>query len=384
MCFIFPDDGSFCTSLTQVFLYYIIVSMKKKRNLLVPLCVSLSVVYIIFAARPLTTELQFLPQWTIDATSVTAKAPDTDQSEQYQNAIPFKLGQTLGYFTADGTILHIVSFPYKAAQSPSYYALYGTNDKKIALFAPDGTKTAEITHTGFPFFMEDKQYLFLPGGASFAKLGDDGQVQWTHEGYAPITAFSSSEGGCVAGYADGTIISFANDGTIDQQFAPGGSGYPVILGAAISQSGDLIACVSGQDEQRFIIAKKSSNHTEIIHHEYLKKQTTRQKLVKFSRDESTVFYDSADGLGVADCRTGKSKHLPIKGHILSIQESAESGTVYVLSRTKTTYTVQVIEPFATAAGSFSFEANTACIAVQGENLFVGRDNTISRMQVVHQ
>lgn len=358
--------------------------MKKKRNLLVPLCVSLSVAYIILAARPLATELQFLPQWTIDATKITAQTADTASPDQYQNAIPFKLGQTLGYFTPAGDILNIVTFPYKASLSPAYYALYGTNDKSIAFFSPDGTKAGTIEHTGFPFFMEDKQYLFLPGGASFAKLTDDGDIQWVYEGYAPITAFSSAKNGCVAGYADGTIISFTNDGAIDQTFTPGGSTYPVILGVDLSNSGELIACVSGQDEQRFIIAKKSSNHTEIIHHEYLTKQTTRQKLVTFSRDESTVFYDSADGLGITDCQTGKSRHIPIKGHILAIKEAQESKTVFVLSRDQTTYTVQVIEPFATAAGSFSFEARTACIAVQDENLFVGRDNTISRIQVVHQ
>ncbi|MBQ6780088.1 MAG: hypothetical protein IJP62_02535 [Treponema sp.] len=358
--------------------------MKKKRNLLLPLCISVSILYIILAARPLATELQFLPQWTIDASKVTVSKDSENLAERYEHAIPFKLGQTLGYFTADGDILSIVSFPYKAALSSSYYALYGTNDKKIPFFTPDGKKSGEISATGFPFFMESKQYLFLPGGSSFAKLDETGKMQWSYENYAPITAFSSSEYGCVAGYADGTVISFADDGKIDQTFSPGGSEYPVILGADLSNSGELIACVSGQNRQRFIVAKKSSNHTAIIHHEYLDTPTTRQVLVKFSKDESTVYFGSEDGLGIVDCTTGKSKHLKIGGHILSICESTESKSAYILSRNGETCTVHVIEPFATFAGSFSFKATSAFIATEHDNLFVGRNNTISKMQVTHR
>ncbi len=355
--------------------------MKKKRNLLIPLCVSLSIIYVILAARPLKKELQFRPQWTIDASKVTTTKDTEGLSEKFANAIPFKLGQTLGYFTEDGDILNIVTYPYKAALSEHAYALYGTNDKKIPFYEPNGTKAGEITQTGFPFFIGESRFLFLPGGASFAKLSEDGAVEWIYENYAPITAFAASSAGCVAGYSDGTITSFTNKGVIDQTFKPSGSENPVILGTALSPSGNIIACISGQNEQRFIIAKKTGNHTEIIHHEYLEKETTRQKIVKFSSDESTVYYDSADGLGIVDCKSGKSKKLKISGHILSIQESNESNTVFVLSRDKTKYTLLVVEPFATAAGSFSFNAQTACIAVKGSNLFVGRDNEIAKMQI---
>ena len=353
--------------------------MKKKRNFLISLCISLSLVYIILAARPLEHELQFSPQWTIDATKATVKATTENLEQKYENAIPFKLGQTLGYFTRDGDILNIVTFPYKAALSENAYALYGTNDKKIPFFRPDGTKIGEFAYTGFPFFMGESKYLFLPGGSSFAKMSAEGELLWTFENYAPITAFSSSPAGCVAGYSDGSIISFTNTGAVDQKFTPGGSEFPIVLGAALSSSGNLIACITGQNEQRFIIAKKSGTHTEIIHHEYLEKETTRQKLVKFSSDESTVYFDSADGLGIVDCRTGKNRKIKTLGHIISIQEASNS--MFVLSRNKNLYTVLVVEPFATAAGSFSFEANTAFIAVQDDNLFIGRDNTISKIKI---
>ena len=325
--------------------------MKKKRNLLVPLCILLSILYIILASRPLATELQFLPQWTIDTTKITISKDNKNLPSLYENAIPFKSGQTLGYFTSDGDILNIVSFPYKSALCSSFYALYGTNDKKIPFYAPSGEKKGEIAHTGFPFFMEDKLYLFLPGGSAFSKLNDEGKIQWSYESYA---------------------------------FAPGGSEYPVILGADISNSGALIACVSGQERQRFILAKKASNHTAIIHHEYLEKPATRQLLVKFSQDESTVYFDSEDGLGIVDCASGKSRHIAINGHILSICESPENKVTYILSRGGDTYTVHAIEPFATFAGAFSFKAESACIAVDGNNLFVGRNNKISKITVTHQ
>ena len=58
---------------------------------------------------------------------------------------------------------------------------------------------------------------------------EDGSQLWKYESYAPVTAFSSSTGGTVAGFADGTLVSFDNSGNQTQRFSPGGSTYEVIL-----------------------------------------------------------------------------------------------------------------------------------------------------------
>jgi len=56
--------------------------------------------------------------------------------------------------------------------------------------------------------------------------------------------------------------------------------------------------------------------------------------------------------------------------------------VFVLTKDDTRYTVYAIEKFDTMNGSFSFEAQSAFIRTDGENLFVGKDSTISRMTII--
>ena len=43
-----------------------------------------------------------------------------------------------------------------------------------------------------------------------------------------------------------------------------------------------------------------------------------------------------------------------------------------------------IESFDALSGAFSFEAQSACIAVKGNSLFVGRDGKISKLDIIHR
>lgn len=389
--------------------------MTKKLSFIIWLCAVLCLLYCILASRPLGKELHFTSVWTVSSEpkteffpdlmndssvageaenkkapakktpSATEGAGEADSKIDFSNAIPFKMAQNLGYFTPDGKVLSNISFPYKAAISADSYAVYGMDNETIDIFSPDGSKSGQIDRPGFLFFHGKDKFLLLPGGASFAELEDSGKIKWIYEYTAPLTALSSSESAVIAGYADGKLITFDHDGKIDQELTPSGSDYPVILGAAVSKSGDKIAALCGQGGQRFIIAEKIKGHTEITFHEYMEKPLSRQVLIAFKDDESAVYYDTEGGLKIAGTKNKKSDLLPLKGRILSIQESdTKDGNVYVLSRNDSEYTVTAVEPFSVNAGSFSFKATTACLTVKKGSLYVGRDGQISRIDVSYK
>ena len=362
--------------------------MNKKVKIIAPIFIVLALLYIIIASRPLSPEIQFLPVWTVDLESFTKGEVESAREEDFKNAVAFKLGQTLGYFTPEGKILSYITFPYKATVSDHSYALYGTSSEEMQITAPSGEALGKISVTGFPYFTSDRKFIFLPGGSSFSKLNEDGSVAWTYEGFSPITAFSSSSTGTVAGFANGTVLGFDNEGNITHNYEPGGSNYEVILGAAISESSKYIATLSGQDGQRFVISKKTSEsygaHTSIVFYKSTAEELNRQVLIKFSKDEKKVFYNSASGIGIVNCRTFKDTEIPIKGRILSILESDDENEIFVLSKEGKNYTVSTIESFDASQGSFSFEADSACIAVSGSSLFVGRDGKISRLDIIHR
>lgn len=346
--------------------------MKTKKNVsfYILICCILSIIYIFAAVRKLSPEYQFIPEWKIDTTTAAA-APVP--SGTHLNG--FRMGQTLGYFTDNGKLSMLSAFPFKASISREFYTIYSADSTSVELFKPDGTSAGIINATGFPFVDEDRIFIFMPGGSSLMQCNTDGSRRWAYSGTVPITAFASSIGGCVAGFADGSVRAFSPAGDINQEFSPGGSDYSVILGAAISSSGKYLATLSGQNRQRFVLAEKDGIQTKIIFHEFLDSSDACQRLVKFSNDDKTVYYNYAGSLGIADVKTGRHKSIRILGQVLNLQEAGN--LVVLLSKNNDAYTVSFIEKFGTPAGAFSFTASNAFIRTDGDKLYVGRDTTIS-------
>ncbi len=338
-------------------------------------------VYMVAAVRPLGSELQLIPCWTISVTE-HVPVPDAPPLPAETALIPFKLGQNMGYFTPDGTVAVLESFPFKAAISPVYRAAYGPDAVNIPFYTPDRLEPAAVIGgSGFPFFDEERIFLFMPGGASLAQYDASGAKKWQFEGYVPIVAFASSAAGCAAGYADGTVIVFDADGTVKQTFVPGGSDYPIILGVDITESGTQIACVSGIDRQRFVLTQEKDGISKIVFHTYLNGNMRSPALVRFNKAGSTVFYACTDGLGIVDCATFKNKIIALPGTILAVEETQIPGVVCVLAKEKSTYSVYIVEQFGNLIGHFSFTADYAFIDTDADSLYVGRNDTISRIRL---
>lgn len=347
---------------------------EKSTSFRIIICVSVCLVYCIIAARPLGREYQFVPKWKIDVADRISS--ETHNGEK----IYFKLGQTIGYFSADGKIISSLSFPFKASISDYYYAPYTADAQSTQFFRPDGNAAGTIASPGFPMFDEDRIFVFLPGGNSFAMMNDDGSTKWTYRGTVPIISFDSSESGCVVGFADGSVSTFTSNGKRDYVFSPGGSDFPIILGSAISPNGKYIATVSGRSRQRFVLAQKDGAQAKIIMHFFLEKDDPYQKLVHFSSSGEYVFYSSTGSLGIVSIDGKKHGKIKVPGQVLSIRETPNGA--FVLSKEDGTYTVSFIEKFATFAGAFSFDANTAFIQTKDNMLFVGKDTTISYIEIV--
>lgn len=350
------------------------MKIKKQISFWITLTIIFSILYIIFAVKPLGTEYQFTPEWKIDVASPVIRENTENLPLHY-----FKLGQSCGYFTDDGTVTNFQTYPFKCSISDYYYTVYNLNNESTDFFTPDGKKAGTIKKTGFPKFTDKHIFVFLPGGGSFAYCNEKGTKVFQHDSPSPITAFDSTESGIAVGYADGNIMQFDYAGNIIQHFAPGGSSYPVIAGVSISSNGKMLASVSGQKKQRFTIAKQNDTFTKIIFHEYIDEDDTRQQIVKFSKDDKLAFYTTKTYAGIVEIESGKSAKIPVKGHAVSLKENDSS--FFLLTRDKDLYTVYIIEKFATLTGSFSFKARAAFIEADGNNFYIGRNSTISKIKI---
>jgi len=365
--------------------------MKIKENIHVFIiigCIFL-VVYIFAAVIPLGKELQLTPKWTINFLEKQNKISELD--DKSNTILPFKLGQNFGYFSENGKIVFWESFPFKASISQDYRAPYSQDATNIPFYKAPSFEKQDLAETsipvgtiqgsGFPFFDKDRIFLFTPGGFGLSEHNPDGSKKWEYEYYVPIITFDSSKAGTALGYTDGCIKVFSQEGKNIHTFFPGGSTYPVILGVALSDSGQQIACVSGIDQQRFVLSQEKKGHRKVVFHKYLEGNQREPVLVQFSENESRVFYSCLQGLGIVDCKTYKHSLVHLKGRILSIQENTDLDIICVLTKDRNEYSVYIIESFGKLIGNFSFEADNAFITVKDNALYIGKNNTISRINM---
>jgi hypothetical protein len=329
----------------------------------------------------LEREFQLEPRWTINI-------PESENSEfvpvlsESIQLLYFKLGQKIGYFSPSGQIFNVVSFPQNAVISPYYYAAFSQNAVNTPFYKNTGELAGQIMGSGFPFFDEDRIYLFHPGGASLSQCRSEaGSVLWSYEGYAPILAFASSAGGSAIGAADGSIIVHTPEGTQNTTIVPGGSAYPVVLGLDISDSGKQIASISGLQKQRFVLTEISQGSNKILYHEYFDADANEQSLVHFSSGDKMVYFSQPQKLTVLNCSTFKTTEIPIKGKILSIIESVENNLVFALTKSETAYSVYILENYNMLLGSFSFKAEHTFIRASGKALYIGKDSFISKLEI---
>jgi hypothetical protein len=363
--------------------YYNIKGMKKqrKRALAIVAGVVFVLLYVIFAGKPLESEFQLDPQWTINIaengdTETPKIIPDTNR------LLPFKLGQTMGYFTPEGGVYNTTVFSYKAVISPYYYAPFSQNAENTVFFSRTGELVGSIAGIGFPYFDDDRVYLFHPGGAAFSRCDNtNGLLLWTHEGYAPVFAFASSAGGSAAGCADGSIIVHSPDGRKSSKIVPGGSAYPVVLGVDISGGGNRVASISGLQKQRFVLTEIGEDSNQVLYHEYFESDSNEQGFVQFSSNDNMVYFAQPGKLTVLDCAAFKTTAMPMKGNVLSLIELPDTNLIFVLTNEKAIYRVYMLENYNMLIGSFSFEAEYAFIRVFENALYIGKDTSISKLAI---
>lgn len=354
--------------------------MKSKKIIILPCLVIflLTIFYIIFATKPLAKEFQFIPEWKISVLS-----PIIDKNLNKKETIYFKLGQELGYFTEEGKITFCKTFPFQASISDKYFSTYNSNAQNTPFFDTNGNSKGFIEAAGYPYFIEENAFVFLPGGNSFSKVYDNGKTEWTYEGTIPLTAFSSKNSFTATGFADGKIIIFDNhSGNIIGDYAPGGSDYPVILGIDISNDGKYVASISGQDKQRFVLSQSENQKQKIIYHNFINEGSPYRTLIYFTKNIERVFYVYKNNIGIYNIKSEENFTIPISDRIINIEESEDF--VIFLGKTKNTYTVYFIDKTNTLEGKFSFDAKSAFIRVFKNNLYIGNDTYISKIALTRE
>ena len=352
--------------------------MKIKRNKLINITIVIIfiVVYILFAVKPFRSNIQLEPVWTIDVINAERMIVE-------DTAMPFKLGNNIGYFTENGEVclLKQIEDTQMSAITEDVYAVYNNTATETEVNFIKEDSSSVIRRAGFPFFEEGRLFMMYPNGNGFSKYAKDGSELWGFEYYCPITSIQSTENLVVVGFADGVIIVLDSKGEQKHVIQPAGSEYEVIFGTAISKNGEYIACISGLNKQRLVLIDISEKTSKIVFHEYVDIESIDQRLVRFSENGKYVFFNEENSFVAVDIDERESVKIPTEGKVVQIKEAAGGDFYFVLSKDSDESTVHILNKNMYYVGNFKLNNRNTFIESDSDNLYVGNGQKISKISL---
>ena len=336
-------------------------------------------IYLFAAAVPLSDDFYFQPEWT---RSIMNAPPVEEASASGGELHAFMLGEEFGFFSSSGEVYRGNAGGMRFSAGGGAWCVYAEDARRTEVRGLDGSLKMTVNAAGFVHLTENGVYLFHPGGGAVSRYADDGSVLWTREDASPITAFSDSAAGAIIGFASGFLVAVDGEGRNLFSFYPGGSDYPVVLGAAISEDGRLAVCVSGINPQRVILIEIENRQQRITAHRNIEGMLRRQVFAGFSASGARAFFETPAGLGILDTQARSFSEVPIEGRVLSVVEYPGTGLFAVLARTNPgSYALTLMQNPAVEAARVSFDCQDAFLLFADGGLCLGADGSISKINI---
>ncbi|MCL2801778.1 MAG: PQQ-like beta-propeller repeat protein [Treponema sp.] len=365
---------------------------QKKKSPKFIIVILLFIVYFFAAAKPIPRETVLSLNWIKLLPTVGSPfgyVPSEETSSQRHTAVsgrlfPFTLGSSFGYIDSAGEYaLHRVRTS-DIYLSQNMWTEYGAEPSRLVVnnITRDTAITIENV-TGYPVLLDNRVFILGSEQNILSEVSESGNVLWTYEFGAPITAIDAAAGLVVTGSLDGLIEVFDSAGERIFNFPPSGSRYSVVLGCAMSRNGSRIAIIFGIDRQRFLLLERLGNtggEYKIIYHEFLDTGFRRPVRVLFVNDDQRIVFEREGGIGSYNIRSRRSIFIPLDGEIAAIDESGDNGFLFLVTSHNTmneTYKRLVGIKFP-KDGFFGLSRNAVRDAVflkapfNSENVFLGR------------
>ena len=346
----------------------------------------------LISTKPLYNNLHFFPLWSVSIDKeiepqqkleLEATNIKKNNNATQEKVHPFLINGKFGYFTEEGDILFSRQTDEKVTASSCYWCTYKQDCKQVEVYRPDGEKVCTINSAGFPYIIEDKIFLFTPGGYGVSEYDVGGNLLWHYAHAATITAFSACKKGVAIGYSDGKLAYLDKEGVEVFNLYPGGSSYQIILGLAVSNDASFIACVSGIDKQRIMLIKIIDRQYKIVRHEYLEGNLYRRLFVKFDESNSCAVFESQGGIGIIDCNNYEIQFLDTQGVIIDVADAKDENILTILTQNKDRCSLMFIEkPFMKIAQT-SFTSSDTFLLQEENKLFLGTVDRISAIEIRH-
>ena len=360
-------------------------------------------IYVFITARPIQRESILKSRWISSLETGLPVYMGENENHYTDELIPFLIGSRFGYIQDNGVFaLNRVINNY-IAYSDLFWTEYQAvpeslqimNTQSLPQFTlidsegADGYTSGSSTGIprGYPLFLDNNIYILGMEQNSLTALSNSGSHLWSYDFPAPLTCIDSSANHVVAGTLDGAVILLDPNGRqVFTPFEPGGSDFTIILGCAISQDANMIAIISGINNQRLLVLERSGDIFITIYHEFIGSGFRRPVHISFVDNDRKVAFEREGGIGIFDIGTRTSTMLPLKGELVLLDNSGDERFLFLITREESSMAAPVKRLVAIRYPAFivmdiPFKTENVFMHRSGTRLYIGGDNSIVSFEI---
>ena len=343
------------------------------------------VLYIFLCSEPLSPELSAIPRWKTVLYSSGGENPASGSASgsQVTQQIAFLSGGRFGYFHADGTVAYMSESKGNVAISDASYISIPVNGTGGILKSSNNVEIAALKAVS-PFFVSGRLYSAKADGTGVTSFDEHGLERWSYIFPCQISAFASGEALSVGGTIDGWLEGVDKNGKKVFSFSPGGSRLPVILGAAVSGSGDWIAAVSGIDRQRLVVLGRGGADYRVMSHRFLESDFREPIRIVIMEDDTHVLYRRNDGVGVWSVDGKVDEVLPVLAEDFEVSIDPDHRIALLAARQGKAKSITVFRTPSTLLGTINLPDSSDFIRIQGSSIYFGGPTWIARLDLVEE
>ena len=354
------------------------------------------ILYFALFPYPLGREIVAKPLWSVTVTDPGAPQPPNPSTTSMQKqsgrsapasdnaktiVVPFQLGDLFGYATADGDILHAEKALFRVALSQAGFVNYTRLGTNWILQNMRGARVLSFSGYGYPLLSNDGRRIFIVKTdlSGLIELDRAGDVAWSRDFPALLTTVSVPGDFLLVGLLNGTLLLLNSRGSPVYEHVTGGSRLPVILGAAVSADGSLIASVSGIAPQFLTVLHRQGKGFGEVAKEVLASDFRREVRVSFSPDSRYLLVEGERAVGIFDPAAPRLSWLPLPGALAEVSFPGKGRLTATAARDGSLVELRILRPFTASILKETFSAQQLFLGTIEGDLLLGMDGRLLRI-----
>jgi hypothetical protein len=359
-------------------------SVSKKRPARVFFVVFIVIIlYFALFPYPLGREIVARPVWSVTLPDPSAPQPSTPPAPGSPKAAaaPFQLGDLFGYAGANGDILYAEKTLFRVALSQAGFVNYTRLGTNWILQNVRGARVLSFSGYGYPLLSDDGGRIFIVKSdlSGLIEVDRAGDVIWSRDFPAILTTVSVPGDYLLVGLLNGTLLLLNGRGSPVYEHVMGGSRLPVILGAAVSADGALMASVSGIAPQILTVLRRQATGFAEAAKEVLASDFRREVRLSFSPDSRYLLVEGERAAGIFDPAAERLAWLPLPGGLADVSFPGGGRLTAVVARNGTLVELQILRPFTAPILKETFTAQQLFLGTVEGDLLLGLDGRLLRI-----